>query len=248
MTQFQQPQPREQSAPDRKTKSSKHLRRGQRSPQPPADNDTNTISLDTITQRLPSSLFLSMPPPIRLLVCSIGNPGSYLNTLHSAGHTVLTSLASSLSYPGFTKSRAHGNGLVSAGAEFTLWQSPTLMNVSGAGVAAAWRQFQRDTRGGGGGEEARLVVVHDELEIRLGEVRVKKGEASAKGHNGLKSVKQHLAGTEWWRVGVGIGRPESRDPDVVAGYVLRKMSAAERGKIEGAVGRVGMELRRLAGV
>jgi len=92
-----------------------------------------------------------------------------------------------------------------------------------------------------------LVVVHDELECKLGDVKIKKGDASPKGHNGLKSIKEQLRGEEWWRIGVGIGRPESRDPDVVAGFVLRKMSSAERSRIEGAVGRVEAELRRLAG-
>jgi PTH1 family peptidyl-tRNA hydrolase len=58
---------------------------------------------------------IKMGSPIRLLVCSIGNPGPYLNTLHSAGHTVLTSLAASLAHPAFQKSRAYGNGLLSPG-------------------------------------------------------------------------------------------------------------------------------------
>lgn len=117
------------------------------------------------------------------------------------------------------------------------------MNVSGEGVAAAWRQFVKDSRS----EDAKLVVVHDELELRLGEVKVKKGDASAKGHNGLKSIKERLQGVSWTRIGVGIGRPESRSPDDVARYVLGKMSGAEKSKIEGAVGRVEEELRRLSG-
>ncbi|KAE9378611.1 peptidyl-tRNA hydrolase [Stipitochalara longipes BDJ] len=199
---------------------------------------------EAITATLSSLLLTSLPQmatPVRLLVCSIGNPGPYLNTLHSAGHTVLSALATALSYPSFQKSRAYGNGLVSAGSEFTLWQSSSQMNVSGVGVAAAWRQFEKEGRG----EEARLVVVHDELELAPGHVKVKNGSASAKGHNGLKSINGLLKGTEYTRIGVGIGRPESREPDVVAGYVLRKMSAQERAKVEGCVGKVEMELRRL---
>jgi peptidyl-tRNA hydrolase, PTH1 family len=182
-----------------------------------------------------------MATPIRLLVCSIGNPGPYLNTLHSAGHTVLSALANTLAYPSFQKSRAYGNGLVSAGSEFTLWQSNSLMNVSGLGVAAAWRQFQKEGRG----EEARLVVVHDELELAPGQMQIKSGAASAKGHNGLKSISGILKSMEYTRIGVGIGRPESREPEVVAGYVLRKMSVQERMKIEGCVEKVEMCLRRM---
>lgn len=114
------------------------------------------------------------------------------------------------------------------------------MNISGIGVASAWKEFKRDFRG----EEGRLVVIHDELELPLGSIKVKKGEASAKGHNGLKSIKEQVRG-EWWRIGVGIGRPESREPGVVAGYVLRGMGGGERRGIEGCVGRVEGELRRL---
>ncbi|KUJ13124.1 peptidyl-tRNA hydrolase [Mollisia scopiformis] len=183
-----------------------------------------------------------MSSSVRLLVCSIGNPGSYLNTLHSAGHSVLSVVASALSYPPFQKSRAFGNGLVSAGSKFTLWQSTSLMNVSGAGVASAWRQFQKESRG----ESIRLVVVHDELELGLGQVKVKSGSASAKGHNGLKSINGLLKGSDYTRIGVGIGRPESRDSDAVASYVLRKMNGAEKSKIEGSAGKVVEELRRLS--
>jgi PTH1 family peptidyl-tRNA hydrolase len=184
-----------------------------------------------------------MAAPVRLLVCSIGNPSPYLHTLHSAGHTVLTSLAASLSHPPFQKSRAYGNGLLSPGPVYTLWQSSSLMNISGSGVAAAWRQFLKDD----GGAEARLVVVHDELELGLGEVRVRDGNLSAKGHNGLKSIKEALRGAEYTRIGVGIGRPQSRDADAVAAYVLKKMSGVERSRIESCVGKVEGELRKMSG-
>ncbi|KAH8647054.1 peptidyl-tRNA hydrolase [Tricladium varicosporioides] len=184
-----------------------------------------------------------MAVPLRLLVCSIGNPAPYTNTLHSAGHTVLNSLASSLGYPAFQKSKSY-DGAVSIGPDFMLWQSRSLMNVSGKGVAAAWRQFQKESRG----EPTRLVVVHDELELPFGDVRVKDGALSARGHNGLKDITQRLGGAKYMRVCVGIGRPESRDPSVVAAYVLRKMNGSEMGKIVGAAGKVEMELRRLGGM
>ena len=184
------------------------------------------------------------PPPemasIRILVCSVGNPGPYANTFHSAGHIVLSAVANSLSYPSFSKSRPHGNGLISAGSEFTLWQSTSYMNVSGTGVAAAWRVFEREAG------EAKLVVVHDELELPLGQVKVRPGSNSAKGHNGLKSINGLIRG-EYTRVGVGIGRPASREPDVVAAYVLKKMNGMEKSKIEGCAGKVVDELRRIAG-
>jgi PTH1 family peptidyl-tRNA hydrolase len=118
------------------------------------------------------------------------------------------------------------------------------MNVSGAGVSAAWRQFQRESRG----EETKLVVVHDEMELPVGEIKVRDGNASAKGHNGLKDIAKCLPGQKYKRIGVGIGRPESRDPNVVAGYVLRKMNPTERAKIEGSWSKVEAELRKMQGI
>lgn len=119
------------------------------------------------------------------------------------------------------------------------------MNISGVGVASAWRQFVKENMRDG--EEVGLVVIHDELESKVGEVKVKKGAASAKGHNGLKSINEKLRGVDYMRIGVGIGRPESREPNDVANYVLRKMTPGERVKIEGSVGRVEEELRKLSG-
>ena len=85
-----------------------------------------------------------------------------------------------------------------------------------------------------------MVVFHDELELELGEVKIRTG-TSVKGHNGLKSVSKSMGGPPgWWRVGVGIGRPDSREKGDVSNYVLREMRGAERLKIRGdeAVGAV----------
>lgn len=192
----------------------------------------------------------SMPPTTHfpLLVCSIGNPGAqFANTLHSAGHTILNIIQDKGRYQPFTKGMS---GLVSTPNttvykfhpikgyvktqaapledeedDFTLWQSLKLMNVCGPAVHSAWRTFSAQQRARG--LEGRLVVVHDELESPLGEVKIKDGMASPRGHNGLKSVQASLGGNKWWRVGVGIGRPDSRDPAVVSKYVLRKMTYTE---------------------
>jgi PTH1 family peptidyl-tRNA hydrolase len=169
-----------------------------------------------------------------LFIASLGNPPpAYRNTLHSAGHTILSSLQQHLVYPPFAKSRAHANGLLSRGNDFTLWQSPSLMNVSGPAVATAWKAFLRDLPN----EErtqAKLVIVHDELESPLGKIKVKNG-GSAKGHNGLKSCVSSLGGMAFKRIGVGIGRPESRESRDVANYVLKKMTPIEMQKVSDGV-------------
>ena len=118
------------------------------------------------------------------------------------------------------------------------------MNVSGPAVASAWRQFLKDLNVDDQ-NRARLVVVHDELEKDLGQVRIKKG-GSAKGHNGLKSCIKSLNGVEFWRIGVGIGRPQSRESGDVAAYVLRKMTRMEKEAIASEVVQVAEELEKFA--
>ena len=219
---------------------------------------------------IPQSLVVAMPPanPLPLLICSIGNPGAtYANTLHSAGHIVTSFIAERKSYQPFSKGLS---GLVSRpdntqfsfsltgfkkvrgdppGPEddWTFWQSLSLMNVSGVGVKkayAAWlAELQRRTSPT---QQGRLVVVHDELESALGKVSIRESGASARGHNGLKSCQQQLGGVKWWRVGVGIGRPESRDPNVVSRYVLGKISPQERNGLERGASGVVDALRTIA--
>ena len=100
------------------------------------------------------------------------------------------------------------------------------MNISGKPVASAYKAFLRSLP-----EEeratAKLVVLHDDLENGLGKIKLKVG-GSAKGHNGIKDCTKTLGGTEFVRIGVGIGRPISREPRDVAAYVLRKMTPQER--------------------
>ncbi|KAJ4989433.1 peptidyl-tRNA hydrolase [Stagonosporopsis vannaccii] len=234
-----------------------------RKPRPPSTEDS------TATASIPSALAPEMPPanPIPLLVCSIGNPGAtYANTLHSAGHIVTSYIAGRKSYQPFTKglsglvsrpdntmfslSLLRGYTKTQGGPpedDWTFWQSVSLMNVSGVGVKkayAAWlAELRRRTSPA---QEGRLVVVHDELEAALGKVSVRESAASARGHNGLKSCQQQLGGVKWWRVGVGIGRPESRDPNVVSRYVLGKMRPEERNGLERAAPGVVDALRAIA--
>lgn len=206
---------------------------------PLSNSESKTAALGTtkISQPPPEPL-MSAARSVPLLICSIGNPGSlYANTLHSAGHTAVQHLADKLNFPSFRKDRDHGNGLISQGfaadsAPWTLWQSTSYMNESGKGVAAAWRAWSRSLPDG----EGRLVIVHDELEKPLGTVILKTTQgASAKGHNGLKSIKALIGQVPFDRIGVGIGRPASRDSNEVARYVLRKMTPNEKEKIGNAV-------------
>jgi len=187
-----------------------------------------------------------------LLIASLGNPGAtYANTLHSAGHTLVTALQRHTANPPFTKDRQYGNGLVSHGHGFTLWQSTTYMNDSGPGLATAWRTFCASQRGGLEDTESEpwLVVVHDEMELVCGKFNIKGGAGkSARGHNGLKSLLSMpgMKVLDFSRIGVGIGpRPMSREPDEVAKFVLRKMTGAQKVAVESLAKKIWESCLRL---
>ena len=91
----------------------------------------------------------------------------------------------------------------------------TYMNESGKAVGPARGQYRLGLD--------QIVVVHDEIDLPFGEVRDRKGGGLA-GHNGLKSLKQGLGGGDFWRVRVGVGRPDSTDPDVVSAHVLGRFT------------------------
>ena len=89
----------------------------------------------------------------------------------------------------------------------------------------------------------RVLVLHDEIDLPFGDVRARLGGGLA-GHNGLKSLKRELGGADFHRVRIGVGRPDSTDPEVVAGYVLGRWrrSAAE---VEGLVRAAADEAARV---
>ncbi len=91
----------------------------------------------------------------------------------------------------------------------------TYMNESGTSAGPARGSLKVPLEG--------TVVVHDEIDLPFGEVRAKLGGGVA-GHNGLKSLAQGLGGPDFWRVRVGVGRPDSTDPEVVSAHVLSRFA------------------------
>jgi PTH1 family peptidyl-tRNA hydrolase len=89
----------------------------------------------------------------------------------------------------------------------------------------------------------RIVVLHDEIDLPFGEVRVKLGGGVA-GHNGLKSLRRGLGGVDFWRVRAGVGRPDSTDPEVVSAYVLSRFREP-REEVSALVERAAAETERL---
>ncbi|MBV9920352.1 MAG: aminoacyl-tRNA hydrolase [Pseudonocardia sp.] len=165
---------------------------------------------------------MAMPGPA--LVVGLGNPGpEYADTRHNVGFRVVELLATRAGGGRFSRHRSNSDVLEGrlAGRRVVLAKPRTYMNVSGAPVAGLVRYY--------GGE---LVVVHDDLDLGFGVVRLKQGGGEG-GHNGLRSISTSLGTKDYLRVRFGIGRPPGRqDP---ADYVLRRFSAAERKELEFAV-------------
>jgi PTH1 family peptidyl-tRNA hydrolase len=89
----------------------------------------------------------------------------------------------------------------------------------------------------------RVVVLHDEIDLPFGEVQARLGGGLA-GHNGLKSLKRGFGDAEFWRVRVGVGRPDSTDPEVVSSYVLSRFREP-REEVAALIGRAADEAERL---
>ena len=152
------------------------------------------------------------------LVVGLGNPGpEYARNRHNVGFMAADTVAIRYSFPAWKK-RFKGQiaeGTV-GGERILLLKPATYMNDSGESVAAA-AHFHKL-------EPAQVVVMHDELDLAPGRLRVKQGGGAA-GHNGIRSVDAHL-GNEFWRVRIGIGHPGHKSR--VVGAVLGDFVKADR--------------------
>jgi len=153
------------------------------------------------------------------LIVGLGNPGpEYAATRHNIGFMVAEQLAErsgiSLKRKGYQG--IYGVGRV-AGVETTILLPQTYMNRSGASVASACQSL--------GVAPGDLVVVHDEIDLNFGCLRIKSGGGHG-GHNGLRSIGSVLGETEYCRLRMGVGRPPGGGD--VSGYVLGGFNAAER--------------------
>ncbi|WP_101835679.1 aminoacyl-tRNA hydrolase [Frankia canadensis] len=153
------------------------------------------------------------------LVVGLGNPGpNYAGNRHNAGFMVVDLLAERAgSRLKSHRSRADVAEVRLAGARAVLARPLSFMNLSGGPVGAVRTFYKIDV--------SRIVVVHDELDIPFGAVRLKRGGGD-NGHNGLRSISSALGSRDYLRVRVGIGRPPGRmDP---ADFVLRDFGTTER--------------------
>ena len=167
-----------------------------------------------------------MPTPIQLVV-GLGNPGSqYERTRHNAGvwltealtHRHQLTLSPEKKFLGsYSKMRIGSNNL-----HFLV--PSTFMNNSGQSVKAITHFYKIPTDA--------ILVLHDELDLPVGQVKLKRGGGHA-GHNGLRSIIQHLGSADFWRFRVGIGHPGHRDK--VSSFVLNTPSVADRIQIDRSI-------------
>jgi PTH1 family peptidyl-tRNA hydrolase len=157
-----------------------------------------------------------------VLVVGLGNPGTrYESSRHNAGAEVARELARRWDLP---KPRQRFRGRITdgraapGGPRVAVLVPETYMNESGDSVGPARGSLKI-------GPE-RVVVVHDEIDLPFGEIQARLGGGLA-GHNGLKSVSRGLGGPDFWRVRVGVGRPDSTDPEIVSAHVLGRFSESD---------------------
>lgn len=158
-----------------------------------------------------------MASTLDLLVAGLGNPGrEYEHTRHNVGFMVADELA-----------RRHGGSFRSKFSgrlaevrldrlRLALLKPETYMNESGRSVGAAARFF--------GVEPDGLLVVHDDVDLEPGRLQARLGGGLA-GHNGLRSITQHVGSQEFLRLRIGVGRPERGDRRPVADFVLSEFES-----------------------
>lgn len=169
--------------------------------------------------------------PFDWIVVGLGNPGSkYAGTRHNVGEECVRLLSQRHAAP---LKAGRDNALVGearfgAGvdAERVVLAFPiTYMNESGQAVSALIRRYALEL-------PERLIVVHDELDLEPGVVRIKVGGGLA-GHNGLRSITQHLKTQDYLRVRIGVGKPPDKDRG--ASHVLNRIPSAQRDLLDTAV-------------
>jgi len=168
--------------------------------------------------------------PADLVVVGLGNPGDkFAGSRHNVGAEAVEVLAGR---HGQSLGRSRQAALVAEmrvdGCRVVLAFPQTFMNKSGEAVRALVRRWSIVEH------LDRLVVIHDELDLPPGRIKVKHGGGLA-GHNGLASIKAHLHTAEFARIRIGVGKPP--DPGSGADYVLKRPNRADRDLLDAAVQR-----------
>ena len=168
---------------------------------------------------------------VEWLLVGLGNPGDkYDNTRHNVGFAAIDQLAEELRVPvQKLKYRALTQTVELGGAKVLLMKPITYMNLSGEAVGEAARFYKIPPE--------RVLVISDDVSLPIGRLRIRKG-GSAGGHNGLKSIIQHLGTDQFPRVKIGVGEKPHPDYDM-ADWVLGKFTGEDLKTISQAIQRAG---------
>jgi PTH1 family peptidyl-tRNA hydrolase len=177
--------------------------------------------------------------PVDWLVVGLGNPGvRYSRTRHNVGFEVAALAAERWGLP---KAKKRYGGLYTSGRagprgpRVGVLLPQTYMNEAGRAASPARGDLKLDLD--------RIVAVHDEIDLPFGTVQSRTGGGLA-GHNGLKSLHRELGGEGFRRIRVGVGRPDSTDPEIVSRHVLGRFQEPEP-EVRELVERAADELERL---
>lgn len=170
------------------------------------------------------------------LVVGLGNPGDqYAGTRHNIGFRVVERLAERA---GISLKKSGHQGVFGvgrlAGLEVMLLLPQTYMNLSGASVGSACKSL--------GIEPGDLIVVHDDIDLDFGVVKIKAGGGHG-GHNGIRHIREVLGTGEFVRVKAGVGRP--REGGDVSGHVLNRFNAVERKKLDDVLSGVSETVEKI---
>ena len=165
--------------------------------------------------------------PADVLVLGLGNPGTeYRGSRHNLGVEVVEELARRANAAlKKSRQRALTAEISVSGKRVVLAFAQTFVNLTGEAASLLVRRYGID-------DAANIIVVHDELDLPTATVRVKSGGGLA-GHNGLRSLKQHLHTDAFARVRIGVGKPPAKEQG--ADHVLRRVSKSDRTQFDVSV-------------